>query len=226
MSSGAEREAGRVRGERQRHADDEQGRADRRRDELVGEQDAARQARVRDAQVLAPDEPRQEAAAADVGERLRGPEQEQRDEDRAPMFTVPVTIVAARSARTSGARQVDDDDDPDPVDPVGDDARREPEQQHRDVLGEERHRDEQRVARLEATSSGPAASATPSPTLVRTDVASSHRNERPRRDGAVASARRAAGLGIAAVYAAASRGGHSPAAAAGVSAAGRCPRGG
>ena len=51
----------------------------------------------------------------------------------------------------------------------------------------------------EATRRGPAASATPSPMFVRTDVASSHRNERPRRDGAVASARRATGLGIAAV---------------------------
>ena len=52
------------------------------------------------------------------------PEQEQRDEDQ-PMFTLPVTIVVARSASTARAGQVDDDDDPDPVDPVGDDARRE-----------------------------------------------------------------------------------------------------
>src|SRR5215218_6262679 len=63
----------------------------------------------------------------------------------------------------------------------------------------------------DATSSGPAASATPSPTLVRTEVARSHRNERPRRAGTVASARRATGSGIAAVYACSRRGGHSSA---------------
>ena len=49
--------------------------------ELVRDQDAAREPGVGDAQVLAPDEPRQDALAADVGERLGGPEHEQRDED-------------------------------------------------------------------------------------------------------------------------------------------------
>ena len=64
------------------------------------------------------------------------------------MLTAPVTIVAASRASTTRPGEVDDDDDPDPVDAVRDDAGREAEEQHRDVLGQDRHRDEQRVARL------------------------------------------------------------------------------
>ena len=143
--------------------------------QLVGEQHAAREPRVRDAQVLAPDEPRQEAPAADVGERLRGPEQRTARRGRAPMFTAPVTIVDGEEREDERPGEVDDDDDPDPVDPVRDDARREPEQQHRQRSGRgaPSRRGAGRASR-EATSSGPAASATPSP-----DVGQDDRREQP-----------------------------------------------
>ena len=52
-------------------------------------------------EVLAPDEPRQEAPAAHVGERLRGARAGTARRGSAPMFTLPVTIVVARSASTS-----------------------------------------------------------------------------------------------------------------------------
>src|SRR4051794_4165389 len=51
-----------------------------------------------------------------------------------------------------------------------------------------------------ATSSGPAASAMPSPVFVTTDVRSSTRKERPSRGGAIASAARPRGFGTAGVY--------------------------
>ena len=75
------------------------------------------------------------------------PEQEQRDEDEPDVDGV-ADDRHREQGEDGGPREVDDDDDPDPVDPVGDDARREAEQQHRHVLGQQRHRDEERVARL------------------------------------------------------------------------------
>ena len=74
----AKGEAGGIRGERQRHPDREEERPDRRRHELVGEQEGALQAGVGDAEVVAGDESRQQRAAGGVGEGLRGAEDEQR----------------------------------------------------------------------------------------------------------------------------------------------------
>ena len=65
-----------------RHAGREQERADRRRNELVGQQERALHPGVGDAQVLARDEARQERAAGRVGERLGRAEDEQRDRGR------------------------------------------------------------------------------------------------------------------------------------------------
>ena len=78
----AEREAGGVRRERQRHADREQERADRRRHQLVREQERALHPGVGDAEVLAGHEARHQRAAGRVGERLGRPEDEQRDAGR------------------------------------------------------------------------------------------------------------------------------------------------
>ena len=115
------------------------------------------------------------------------------------MFTAPVTIVAASSARTSARARLTTT----MIRTRSTRSATTPAAKPNSSTGTFWARSAietssgSRVS--EATSSGPAASATPSPMLVRTVVASSHRNERPRRDGAIASARRAAGLGIAAV---------------------------
>ena len=101
------------------------------------------------------------------------------------MSTRSATIVALSTPSTTARASVHDDDDPPPVDPVGDDAGEQAEQQPRQPLQHDGERDQERVARsADATSSGPAASAMPSPRLLTHDDASSHRNERPRRAGA------------------------------------------
>ena len=64
------------------------------------------------------------------------------------MFTAPVRIVAPSATRTDGAQQVGDDDQPDPVDPVGDGAGVEAEQQPRQLLQEHCQRDQQGRGRV------------------------------------------------------------------------------
>ncbi len=76
-----ERETRRVRRERQRHPDAEQERADRWSEKLVGQQERARQPRVRDPEVRAGDDLRRQAVTRDVGERLGRAEDEERDQD-------------------------------------------------------------------------------------------------------------------------------------------------
>ena len=161
---------------------------DRRREQLVGEQHAAREPGVGDAQVLAPDEPRQDALAADVGERLGRPEHEQRDEhDR---DADAAGDDRRREEREDGARtRLTDGHEPDAVDPVGHDARRERRTAAPAGSGRARAIETSNGSRVWlATSSGPAASAIPSPMLVRTDATSSRRNQRPSRGGAIRSA--------------------------------------
>ena len=142
----AEGEAGGVRRERERHADHEQRRADGRGNQLVGQQGGAGQAGVRDAQVLAPDEPGQEAAAADVGERLRGREDEQRDQDDGDARRA-ADDRGRQQPQDHGSDHVDGGDDPPAVVAVGDDAGEHPEQQRRQRLAEQRQRDQERVLR-------------------------------------------------------------------------------
>ena len=64
------------------------------------------------------------------------------------MLTVPLTIVATRTTSTSGATEVDDDDHPPSVEAVGGGASKDAEDQGREVLAEDRQRDEERIARL------------------------------------------------------------------------------
>ena len=94
-------------GERQRHADREQERPDRRRTSWLVSRNAALEPRVRDAEVLAPARrPGRRLLVADVGERLRGPEHEQRDQDEHDADELPVTIVTARTPRTTARRRL------------------------------------------------------------------------------------------------------------------------
>ena len=76
----AEREARRVRGEREGHADDEQEGAHRRADELVREDVRALQPRVGRPEVLALYEVRDQRAPRGIGEGLGGAHREQRHE--------------------------------------------------------------------------------------------------------------------------------------------------
>ena len=64
------------------------------------------------------------------------------------MLTVPVTMVATRTASTTARTEVHDDDDPPTIEAVGGRATQDAEQQHRQVLAQQRHRHEERIARL------------------------------------------------------------------------------
>ena len=134
----AEREAGGVGGERQGHPDREQERADGWRDQLVRQEDDALQTGVRDAQVLPAHELRQQAGATDVGERLGRPQHEQRREDDGDADHA-ADDGDRQHAQDRGPGEVDERDDPPPVHPVRHHAGGDPEQEHRHVLGQERH---------------------------------------------------------------------------------------
>ena len=144
---GAEGEARGVGSERDRRAGDEQERADRRRDQLVDPEERAGHPRVRRGQVLARHDPGQEAALGDVGERLGGAQQEQRAEDERDVH-VAGDDRRREEPEDHRSRDVEDDRDRAPVQPVGGGAGPQAEEQRRRDLDEVGHRDEERVARL------------------------------------------------------------------------------
>ena len=126
----------------------EQEGADRRRDQLVGEQERALHPGVGDPEVLAlrrgPGSSVLLAASANVS---AVPRTNSATRTRA-MLTVPLTIVATSTDQDDGAAEVHHDDHPPPVEPVGRRAAQDAEQQDRQVFAEQRHRDEERIARL------------------------------------------------------------------------------
>ena len=85
------------------------------------------------------------------------------------MLMASPTIVTARTASEGRADEVDRRH-PSPVDPVRESPAGDAEQEHRQVLGSATAIETRNGSRVwRATSSGPAASATPSPMLVMTD---------------------------------------------------------
>ena len=136
-----------IRGERKRHPGGEQERADRRRNQLIGQQERALHPGVGEHQVLPGHETRQQRAAGRVGERLRGPEDEERDQDDSDAHG-PADDRRDEDDQRERAAEVDDDDHAAPVEAVRSGAAEDAEDQGREVLTEDRHRDEERVARL------------------------------------------------------------------------------
>ncbi len=117
-------------------------------DELVHEQEPALEPRVGDAEVRVRDDRRQQAAGRRRRRRSRDvPRTNSAARTKTMLIELP-TIVSARTPRTIGPAEVDEGDDPAPVEAVRDGARRRPEDQLRDGLAQDRERDEQRVAGL------------------------------------------------------------------------------
>ena len=175
--------------ERPGHAGGEQRRADRRAGELVDGDEArpcsralamARSSRVAPASAAAC---WTVLSANDLG----GAEQEQRDQHHARSSTVSVTIDGdeQRPARTARSRSTATTITP-AVEPVGERRRR----TARTAAAAATAASAASATRngssvCDATSSGPAASAMPSPRLLVHDDASSHRKPGPRRAGAM-----------------------------------------
>ena len=139
-------ECGRVEPERQCRAHHEQGRAERRREQVVADELHAHQSRVRPRQLLGGHDGRQQRRARFVGERLHRADHEEGD----------VHEGDGRRARRDGDGEPADDRGPDqvgqhddvpPIEAVDVDAGREREQQPRHLLHEHRARDERRVGR-------------------------------------------------------------------------------
>ena len=165
--------------------DREQERPDRRADELVRQQERALQPGVGEPEVLAVDEAREQACCSPsrrTSPRCRGRTASTRT---TAMLTVPVTIVATRTTRTTARHEVRRRR-PSAADRSG----RRPRRRARRTGASGRYslssasetRNGSRVC--EATSSGPAAIAMPSPMLLTNDAESSQRKLRPSRAGA------------------------------------------
>ena len=142
----AEREAGRVGSERQRNSDREQEGPDRWAQQLVGEQERAGQASVGDPEVLAWHEARDEAVAADIGEDLGRPEDEECQQDDGDADGA-ADHQCGEDREDRRPNQVHRGDDSASIVAVRNRSGGQAEQQVRELLGEERHRDEEGVAR-------------------------------------------------------------------------------
>ena len=143
---GAEHDERRLGRERQRLPGGEQDGADRRSDELVDGDEPGLDAGVRDGEVVAVHEHRHERARRVVGERLGGAEQEHRDQDERDRRDVGED-GGRQQHEHHGAHEVDRDDEPPPVEPVGERAGPQAEQQRRQPLQQRGERDEERVLR-------------------------------------------------------------------------------
>ena len=143
----AEGETCGVRREWQEHADGEQERADRRGQELVGEDERALHPGVRDAQVLAGDETRYQRAARGVREVLRRPEDEQDDQDDRDVDGTR-DDHRHQSSQDDRATDVHHDDHPLAVEPVRQGPAEDAEEQGRQVFAQQRHGDQEWIERL------------------------------------------------------------------------------
>ena len=137
-----EHEADGVRRERDGRAGSEQERADRRRNELVGQQEGTLHPGIADAEVLARDHPRQERAAGGVGERLGRAEDEQRDEDDADGDRTADDRDDEDDQR-GGPPEIGHDDHPPTIEAICRCAAEDTEQQDREVLAQHRQRHEE-----------------------------------------------------------------------------------
>ncbi len=141
-----QREAGRVRRERDGRANREQERADGRQEQLVRQDERALHPGVGDAEVLAGDETRDQRAARGVGERLRRAEDEQGEQHEGDIHG-PASDRSDECHEHERATKVHHDDHSLPVESVGGHAADDAEHEHRQVLAQQGHRDEERGAR-------------------------------------------------------------------------------
>ena len=98
-------------------------------------------------EVLARDEAREQGAAGGVRERLGRAQHEEGDEHDRDVHDAR-DDHRREDDEDDRAEEVDPGDDPAPVEAVGDDAGEHAEQQVRQVLAQQRQRDEERVAGL------------------------------------------------------------------------------
>ena len=128
----------------QRLPDGEQERPQRRADQLVDGDEPGHDAAVRQRQVVALHQHRHQRARRVVGERLRGAQQEHRDEHEPDGGDVE-RHGGREQQQDQGAQRVDGDDQPPPVQPVRHRPGPQPEQQRRQPLEQRGQRDEERV---------------------------------------------------------------------------------
>ena len=134
---------------------------------------------------------RQQRAGGRVGEHLGGAEQEHRDQDDGDAHLAG-DHRGGEDGEHGGAQQVDRDHEAPAVEPVGEHAGVEPEQQPRQAAGAAPPSATSSGSWVcEAISSGPAASPMPSPRLLIHDEPTSQRNAVPMRAGSTVSINRA-----------------------------------
>jgi hypothetical protein len=143
----AHRDQHRLPDERPRHADGEQRRANGRSDELVDRDEPGLDPSVGEGKVLAPHEHRQERLRGVVGEDLRRPEHEERDQDDGDRDRSGHDRRGDQR-QDAGANHVDGDDEHPPVQPVGQRAGKQAEEQRRQPLDEGGQGHEKRVTGL------------------------------------------------------------------------------
>ena len=112
-----------------------------------GGEKARHQPCVADPQILLGDHHRQQRAGGRVGEDLRGPQQQHRDQDGGDA-DVPGDERDREDGEHGGARQIDADDEAAAVDPVGQDTGKEPEQQPWQALEQGTQGDQQGILGL------------------------------------------------------------------------------
>ena len=125
----------------------EQEGADGWRHQLVRQEERTLHPGIRESEVLAAHEIRQERAARRVSERLRRGEDEQRDEDHGDADGA-ADDRGDEDDQSRRPTEVHHDDHPAPVEPVRERATEDTEEQGREVSAQDRHRDEERIARL------------------------------------------------------------------------------
>jgi hypothetical protein len=155
-------------------------------DHLVHDERAGHQPGVADAEVGASDDHRQQRAAGGVGEDLGDAEDEERGQDRDDA-DVPGEQGGREDDEDAAAGQVHADDQPPAVDAVGEDTRCRPRSSHGSRCTRAPRATRNGSWVWPATSSGPAASAMPSPRLPTQDDPTSQRNGVPIRAGSALS---------------------------------------
>ena len=134
---------------------------------------------------------RQERAAGRVGERLGRTQDEQGGQDHRDAHR-PADDRGHEDHEGERSAEVDHDDHPATVEAIRGGPAEDAEHQHRQVLAEDGHRDQERVAAsARRPGAGRPPGRSPSPTLLITVAARSHRKLRPSLVGAMVSAGRA-----------------------------------
>ena len=135
-------------GERERHPGGEQERADRRRNQLIRQQERALHPGVGEHQVLARDRDRGSNELLAESANVSAVPRTNSVIRTTAMLTVPLTIVETRTTSANARPRSTTMTIAAPVEAVRRGAAEDAEDQGREVPAEDRHRDEERVARL------------------------------------------------------------------------------